>query len=216
MQQQRTVGDTFSQQLSGQTIVNNMKLNLLVGSGGVLSHAPRMHQTAMMLVDAFQPEGVTTLAKDSIFMMPHLGVLAQVHPKAAMQVFERDCLIYLGTCVAAKGLGKAGRPCFEYTIKGDSIDESGNMDYGDLVLLPLGLGEEATITASPARGFDLGAGPGKPIEKVIRGGTVGLILDARGRPLELPEDRATVRAAVERWVSALELYPQMEELAVSH
>ncbi len=51
-------------------------------SGGVLSHAPRMHQTAMMLIDAFEPEGFTALAKDSIFMMPHLGVLAQVQPSA--------------------------------------------------------------------------------------------------------------------------------------
>ena len=76
VQQQRTVGDTFSQETGGQTIVDNMKLDLLVGSGGVLSHAPRMEQTAMMLIDAFEPEGFTTLAKDSIFMMPHLGVLA--------------------------------------------------------------------------------------------------------------------------------------------
>src|SRR5215831_4317647 len=107
VQQQRTVGDTFSQTTSGGTIVDNMKLDLLVASGGVLSHAPRMQQTAMMLVDAFEPEGFTTLAKDSIFMMPHLGVLAQVHPQAALEVFEKDCLIYLGTCIAAKGAGKA-------------------------------------------------------------------------------------------------------------
>ena len=61
-----------------------------------------------MMIDAFEPEGFTELAKDSIFMMPHLGVLAQVHPQAALEVFERDCLIYLGTCVAAKGTGKPG------------------------------------------------------------------------------------------------------------
>ena len=42
VQQQRTVGDTFSQEIGGQTIVDNMKLDLLVASGGVLSHAPRM------------------------------------------------------------------------------------------------------------------------------------------------------------------------------
>ena len=97
VQQQRTIGDTFSQETGGQTIVDNMALDLLVASGGVLSHAPRMRQTAAMLVDAFQPEGITTLAKDSIFMMPHLGVLSQVHAEAAVQVFERDCLVYLGT-----------------------------------------------------------------------------------------------------------------------
>ncbi|MHC4979145.1 MAG: glutamate mutase L, partial [Planctomycetota bacterium] len=211
VQQQRTVGDTFSQEIAGQTIVDNMKLNLLVGSGGVLSHAPRMHQTAMLLTDAFQPEGVTTLAKDSIFMMPHLGVLALVHPKAAMAVFERDCLIYLGTCVAAKGQGKPDRTCFEYTIEGATLNEAGEMAYGDLKLLPLGLGETAVLRAKAARGFDLGAGPGKEIEKEVRGGTVGLILDARGRPLPLPEDRATCKKTIDRWVTALDLYPQLEE-----
>ncbi|MHC4784925.1 MAG: glutamate mutase L [Planctomycetota bacterium] len=209
VQQQRTVGDTFSQQIAGQTIVDNMKLNLIVGSGGVLSHAPRMHQTAMLLTDAFQPEGVTTLAKDSIFMMPHLGVLAQVHPRAAMEVFERDCLIYLGTCVAARGLGKPDRTCFEYTLEGETLNVSGKLTFGDLKLLPLGLGETAVIRAKPARGFDLGAGSGKEIEKEVRGGTVGLILDARGRPLPLPKDRPACKAAIDRWVTALDLYPQL-------
>jgi hypothetical protein len=167
----------------------------------------------MLLIDAFQPEGVTRLAKDSIFMMPHLGVLAQVHPQAAMEVFERDCLIYLGTCVAAKGLGKSGRPCFEYTIKGETLDESGEMLVGDIKLLPLGLGETAVISAEPARGLDLGAGPGKRIETEVRGGTVGLVLDGRGRPLVLPEDRAACKSLIDRWVTALDLYPQMATIA---
>ncbi len=215
IQQQRTVGDTFSQQTGGQTIVDNMALDLLVGSGGVLSHAPRMHQTAMMLIDAFGPEGVTRLAKDSIFMMPHLGVLAQVHPKAAMEVFQRDCLIYLGTCVAAKGTGKSGRPCFEYAVKGPSIDERGEMTFGELKLLELGPGQTATITADPVRGFDLGAGAGRRIAKRVEGGTVGLILDARGRPLQLPEDRDACRGAIEQWTSSLDLYPQLATAVAS-
>src|SRR6185503_8731447 len=157
VQQQRTVGDTFKQQMAGQTIVDNMKLDLLVASGGVLSHAPNMAQTAMMLIDAFEPEGFTTLGKDSIFMMPHLGVLAQVHPKASLEVFERDCLIYLGTCIAAKGEGKSGKPCFSYTISGATLNESGEMKYGDIRVLQLGPGETANVVIEPSRGFDCGA-----------------------------------------------------------
>ncbi|MBO09450.1 MAG: methylaspartate mutase [Planctomycetaceae bacterium] len=199
VQQQRTVGDTFSQQASGQTIVNNMTLDLLVASGGVLSHAPRMSQTAAMLVDAFQPEGITTLAKDSIFMMPHLGVLSQVHPEAAVQVFERDCLVYLGTCVAPAGIGKPGKPCFKYQITGDEISENGQVLFGELKLLPLADGAKATATIEPAKGFDAGEGPGKRIEREIRGGTVGVLLDGRGRPLKLPKDRDACREAVMTW-----------------
>ena len=219
VQQQRTVGDTFSQASSGETIVDNMKLDLLVASGGVLSHAPSMVQTAMMLIDAFEPEGFTELAKDSIFMMPHLGVLAEVHDEAAMQVFERDCLIKLGTCIAAKGQGKEGKQCFKYEIEiaeGASPNasalppssHSAILSYGELKRIPLAPDQKATITIEPARGFDLGNGPGKKITKEVIGGSggVGLILDARGRPLQLPEDRTHSRTQVQHWVDAVKLY----------
>ena len=126
-----------------------------------------------------------------------------------MEVFERDCLIYLGTCVAAKGTGKPGKACFTYTIRGETLNETGEMAFGEIRLLPLGLGETATINVHPARGFDLGAGPGRQIERPIKGGTVGLVLDARGRPLPLPPDRASCQRAIEQWVTSLDLYPQM-------
>lgn len=206
VQQQRTVGDTFSQKASGQSIVDNMTLNLLVASGGVLSHAPRMEQTALMMIDAFEPEGVTEIAKDSIFMMPHLGVLAQVHPEAALEVFERDCLIYLGTCVAPRGSGKQGRPCLRYQIRGGGVNDSGALRVGDMYRIRLGPGERAQAVLEPARGFDVGAGPGKRLECEVRGGTVGIILDARGRPLTLPAEERERREAVARWGRAVQVY----------
>jgi hypothetical protein len=212
VQQQRTVGDTFSQQGAGRTIVDNMTLDLLVASGGVLSHAPRMQQTAMMLIDAFEPEGVTALAKDSIFMMPHLGVLAEVHPQASLEVFERDCLIYLGTCVAPKGIAKVGRPCFRYVITSGGETWSGQVQCGEIALLPLGEGERGLVTIEPDRTFDCGEGPGRRVEREVRGGTVGLILDGRGRPLMLPGDRVAGRRQMEAWVCAVDLYPGLDQL----
>ncbi len=209
VQQQRTVGDTFSQEVAGSTIVNNMTLNLLVASGGVLSHAPSMNQTAMMLIDAFEPEGCTNLAKDSIFMMPHLGVLSAVHPEAAAQVFERDCLIYLGTCIAAKGLGKLGKACFSWTLEGD-VNASGTCNFGDLELIGMGPDQHATMVCEPAKGFDLGAGNGKRVSHVVRGGTVGLIIDGRGRPLGLPEERQQCQQTVAQWVENMSIYEEME------
>ena len=207
VQQQRSIGDAFGQNTGDRSIVNNMALDLLVASGGVLSHAPRMEQTAMMLIDAFEPEGITRLAKDSIFMMPHLGVLASVHPRAAMEVFERDCLIYLGTCIAPKGLAKPGTPICGYKFSG-ALRDSGELRFGDLQRLRLGRGETAQVQLDPARGFDVGAGPGKPLTRAIHGGTAGVILDGRGRPLTLPSDRATCRETVRRWNKTLEMYPE--------
>ena len=214
VQQQRTVGDTFSQQSGGETIVDNMKLDLLVASGGVLSHAPRMHQTAMLLIDAFEPEGITELAKDSIFMMPHLGVLASVHEQAAMEVFERDCLVYLGTCVAPKGVGKPGKNCFSWSLD-DGARGSGELVFGDVTLVELGPDETAELEVRPARGFDVGAGSGKTVRRTIRGGTVGVILDARGRALELPEERTECRSAMTRVIDQMDLYPEAAAAAVT-
>ena len=81
------------------------------------------------------------------------------------------------------------------------------MMVGDLLLYPLGLNETAHIKVEPERNFDFGAGAGKTVEKEVNGGTVGLILDARGRAIDVPEDRQKSQRLVSNWVTALELYP---------
>ncbi|MBT5831416.1 MAG: methylaspartate mutase, partial [Candidatus Latescibacteria bacterium] len=62
VQTERTLSDVFDQDSGGASLIQMRDLDLLVGSGGVLSHAPRRVQTAAMLIDAFQPEAVTRLA----------------------------------------------------------------------------------------------------------------------------------------------------------
>ena len=133
VQQQRTISEAFAQSETGATLVDMLSLDLIVGSGGVLSHAPRRNQAMLMMIDAFQPEGVTHLAVDSIFMMPQLGVLAQVNEAAATQVFERDCLIHLGTCIAPVGITSPGN--LGVTISGDLTE---TVPFGELRLYPAG------------------------------------------------------------------------------
>ncbi len=207
VQQQRTVGDAFSQKESGGSLVDNMALDLMVASGGVLSHAPRMEQSALMMIDAFEPEGFTELAKDSIFMMPHLGVLATVNPRAATEVFEKDCLVLLGWCAAPRGEVRAGKPAFTYALKrGSEAVASGEMIGGEMKLIRFETGATGTLEVQPSKGLDMGAGAGKPVTREVRGGSVGIILDARGRPLRLPETQAERRACVARWLKSLAVY----------
>ena len=209
VQQQRTISDTFSQETGGQSIVNMMKLNLLVASGGVLSHAPGMNQTANMLIDSFQPAGITWLAKDSIFMMPHLGVLAQVHPKAATEVFEKDCLVYLGTCVAPVGKMKEGAKMMDYTIEyEDGKTVSGELKGGEVQFYPLENNKTAKLIATPTRGFDLGNGAGNKTEGLLKGGTVGIIMDGRSRPINLSHDNKIRIDKLKNWFDILDLYPK--------
>jgi len=207
VQKQRTIGDTFAQAGTGETLIDMMRLDLLVASGGVLSHAPRPHQTAMMLIDAFGPEGVTRLAKDSIFMMPHLGVLAEVHPQAAAEVFRKDCLVYLGTVVAPRGQGKPGKECFAYEVEtADGRLEKGRLNVGEVRLLDLPDGRSTRFRGNPARGFDLGRGNGAAVEATVWGGQVGLLLDARGRETAPAENDAQRGERLSAWLREWRVY----------
>ena len=205
VQSKRTLADVFEQGATGESLVEMMALDMLVGSGGVLSHAPRREQSCAMLIDAFQPEGVTRLAVDSIFMMPHLGVLSTVDEQAATEVFERDCLIYLGTCVAPVGEGKDGEVCLQYEIDLPSGGQTGQLQVGQLQWMPLADGEEVEVALQPARRWDVGAGPGQALNARVRGGVVGLVLDGRGRPIQMASDQDRQRQ-IRNWQQALNLY----------
>ena len=208
IQQERTISDVFEQRTSGKTLIDLLKLDLIVGSGGILSHAPRRIQSMLMMVDAYEPLGVTTLSVDSIFMMPHLGVLSTVNEQAATDVFVRDCMVYLGTCIAPIGQGKDGERCADYEIAlPDGRIEKGQLAFGDLKLFALAREQQATVTMQPAKQIDLGNGPGQSFTKTVNGGVVGLMLDGRGRPLQLPGEQAARVAMLTRWYQAVGLYP---------
>ncbi len=206
-QQQRTISEAFAQSEGGETLVNMLGLDMIVGSGGVLSHAPRRQQAMLMMIDAFQPEGITRLAVDSIFMMPQLGVLAQVNQEAATQVFERDCLVHLGACVAPVGTANPGDACLsirvEHAEKATVIED---VPFGQLRLYPLGVGQKAKVTLQPERRFAIGADRGHPVETEVTGGVVGLVVDTRGRPLEVSPDPKIRVADLTKWTEALEVY----------
>ena len=208
VQQKRTISDAFEQHSSGQTIVDLMSLDLIVGSGGVLSHAPRRSQAARMLIDAFLPEGVTELAVDSIFMMPQLGVLSTVHAKAAVEVFEKDCLIRLGSCIAPVGNQKKDGFVLEYEIKSSDSNYSGQIFSGEMKLLKIPY-EEAEATLIPGKGLDIGAGIDEQIICKVRGGVVGIILDGRGRqPFTISKDINVRIDSLVKWSNEVEEYPE--------
>lgn len=211
--QQRDVGQIFDQSATGQTLIKMLDLDMIIGSGGVLSHAPKRAQSALMMMDAYQPEGVTMLTVDSIFMMPHLGVLSEHFYEAAKQVFERDCIVKVGTCIGPIGQGKEGDPCV--TVTGNGLNVSANV--GEIKLVPYDPATSEEIVVNPAKNFDVGAGKGRQVtvrafngkgsEGTIRLGEslLGIIIDARGRPLNLPADNPTRIRKLREWLSAMSL-----------
>lgn len=193
VQQQKGIADAFDSSDVSDSIIKMMELDMLVGSGGVLSHAPLRSQSAQMLIDSFLPEGITELAVDSIFMMPQLGVLSVVDApgceQAAMEVFDKDCLIHLAISICPVGKIKEGKNVVKITADlpdGTKLNEW--ITANKVLRYDFPYDDEVKFVIEPARGFDVGAGKGKTITKKLKGGVVGLIIDTRGRPFKFSKD----------------------------
>jgi uncharacterized protein (TIGR01319 family) len=208
IQVQRTISDMFEQALS-ESYIDMMIIDICAGTGGLLSHAPRRVQSMLILTDAWLTEGITRMMQDSVFMMPHLGVLSTVYRDAAWNIFDKDCLLRLGTSIAAKGQAKFGELVMDIDITmpdGETINEQ--MMLGDLKLIKLSPDEEADVVVKPAKQYDIGAGPGESLEATVQGGVAGLLLDARGRPMYFPEEDSKRKELLLSWFKATEMYDE--------
>lgn len=182
-QRERGISDIFRQSSERYELVDLMKLDIVIGSGGVLSHAPSRMQAALMMIDGFGLEGITQLAVDSIFMMPHLGVFASVHPEAAYEVFENDCLVQLGCAVVPVFPSKLKRieRLAEIFLDGILL---GSINCNEVTRFLTPSSGEGSLKVVPLhRSIDIGAGFGQILERRVVFGECGVIVDGRNRPL---------------------------------
>ena len=210
IQVERDIASMFEQQLA-ETYIKMMDIDIFAGTGGLLSHAPRRIQPMFILTDAWQPEGVTKMFQDSVFMMPHLGVLSTVYRDAAWSIFDKDCLVRLGTCIAPAGTAELGEEVMTVELKmpsGETLVEK--LKFGEVRRIELPERSEAEAVIQPAKHFDVGRGDGHIVKTTIMGGAAGVLIDARGRPLVLPEEVGARRRLLQEWLKALDLYPEEE------
>lgn len=181
--------------------------DLILATGGILAHTPKYGQVAMMLLDALQPRGITSLVLDRTMLISQLGAVASIAPIVAVQVNENDAVSHrLGTCVIPYGDLKPGQLAVRVGVE-YSNGRQINVDVmaGSIEVIPLKVNEQALLTLFPASGVDVGLGPGERARAAeeIDGGLVGLIIDARGRPLALPANDVERHARLTQWMQAL-------------
>jgi hypothetical protein len=161
--------------------------DLIVGGGAVLGQAPRPGASALLLLDALQPTGVATLLLDAHHILAALGAAAYVNPLAVVQAFDSGFLT-LGMAITAIG---AARPdavvCQAKLVYENGTDLTVDVKAGSLEVLPLPLGQDGKLTLKPRSGIDVGFGPGRSKTFEVTGGAVGVIIDARGRPIVFPK-----------------------------
>ncbi len=181
--------------------------DLILATGGVLAHSPKYGQAALMLLDALQPRGVTSLVLDRATLLSQLGAVATVNPIAAVQVNENDGVSHrLGTCVIPFGIMPENQIAVRVGIEySDGRQSTVEVMSGSIEVVPLRMNEQALLTLYPAPTVDVGLGPGERARAAeeIDGGLIGLIIDARGRPLVLPENNMERQARLSQWIQAL-------------
>lgn len=181
------------------------RVDMVVGGGAVLGRYHSLGRAAAVLIDGLQPVGVCRLALDWGNLATGLGALAELNPAAVLSVLERDGVLLLGTLVAPVGRSRFGREVVRLTVTGPGSQTAElKVSAGDLIRLPLAPGARARATIRPARGYDVGAGRGQGLEVEVEGGPLGLVIDARGRPLPENENPADRRRLLRRWLQALE------------
>ena len=119
-------------------------------------------------------------------------------------------MIDLGSVIAPKGaVKKHGAKCLSYSVTLPAGEkQSGAQGCGEIALIPLARGETAEVRLEPAKGFDVGAGPGKPLQATVEGGEVGLIIDTRGRPLSTQPSKHKRLDRLQHWLESLDAYPK--------
>jgi hypothetical protein len=181
--------------------MNMPGMNLLILRGGIITNTPRSGQAVLMVLDAIQPTGIFPIVIDRYSLLPAMGLLAAQNPRLVVQVLNGGVLEDLGWVIAPTGRAQVGDTVLNVRMESES---SGTIqievNYGTLEVLPLAPGHKAVLTLEPLRRFDVGAGPGRSRKVTVHGGTVGLIIDARGRPIKLPDDETERRTQIRQWL----------------
>lgn len=177
----------------------------MIASGAVLTQAPTRGQAMLTLLDGLQPWGITTMVLDKHHILPILGVMGEFEPVLPIHVLESGAFENLGTVINPISGASKGETILVVHVTTDAgKDYSVEIEQGTLKRLVIPLGVTAELELEPDRQTDIGFGErGKSGRLKVVGGSLGVVIDARGRPIRLPEDDELRVADLQRWIWTL-------------
>jgi hypothetical protein len=172
----------------------------ILAGGNALSDAPSAGQSLLLLLDAIQPVGMTTVILDQNNLLPLLGAAAGRNSLLPVQVLESGAFMSLGTIISPVTAAAYGSPVLQARLTyEDGTQAQVDVKQGSIQVLPLPAGQAGKLSIQPAGRADVGFGPGRPANVTVSGGSVGVVFDGRGRPLLLPSDAGRRRELVRSW-----------------
>ncbi|HJS20017.1 MAG TPA: glutamate mutase L [Anaerolineales bacterium] len=179
-------------------------LDLIIGGGGVISEGPSLGQSLLLMLDAIQPVGIHPVLLDQNNLLPLLGAAASRNHYLPVQVIESGAFIGLGTVISVVASASYGDQVLRAKLAyEDGTEARADVKFGGLEVLPLPSGKTASLSLQPLRRADAGLGLGKGGVVPVTGGALGVVIDARGRPLQLHNDPVRRRELMKRWSYAV-------------
>jgi hypothetical protein len=177
----------------------------ILATGGVFAHAPSLAQCALTLLDGLQPSGVTTLVVDQNQIATALGAAAPLNPMLVVQTLDSNCFLHLATVITVMGKAKQGSPVLRMKVTHENNQETNlEIAQGALEVVALRYGQSARLQLQPLQRADVGLGAaGRGGSLKVIGGALGVIIDARGRPLALPADLSRRQELYKKWLWTL-------------
>lgn len=178
----------------------------ILAAGSVITRAPTVGQSLLILLDAIQPPGMTSIIIDQNSILPALGAAAARSPVLPIQVFESLAFRHLATVVSPVVAAHPGTPVLQVRLAYQGGNETRiEVKQGALEVLPLSPGQSGRLYLQPLHHADVGFGPGRTREDGIpvTGTMLGVVLDARGRPLRFSADPNRRRETIKKWLWTL-------------
>lgn len=178
-------------------------ISWVITCGGVFSRNLNQGGLVLLALDALQPTLPVTVAVDSLGLLSAFGAVALVNPVAAANVIEEDGYVPLAAAVTASSFYREGTVEVRVKMQSPGMgDMNVEVQHGNLELIPVEAGKKATLQLRPAPGVSLsGARSRRGWQTVeIEGGALGLIVDARGRPVIFPAATDKRRSKTQEWL----------------
>ncbi len=174
----------------------------IFASGSVFAAAPTLGQSLLMLLDAIQPTGFSTFILDQGNLLGILGAAAECNTLLPIHVIESGAFVNLGAVISPLSNAGAGTPILRARLTYDNGEETMvEAKQGSIEIIPLVVGRTGNLRLEPVGRTDAGIGYGRAYRvDGVQGSALGVVIDARGRPLRLPSDAARRRELLKKWL----------------
>ena len=161
------------------------------------------HQGLMLALDGILPHGITTVLQDEKQLLTALGSLAPHDPLLPVQVMDAEVFTNLATIINVDAPASEGRKILQIEVnEGEQTPRLFHkIQTGDLKRIETLANNKTELYLAPHDESDVGMGlPGLGGWVTVLESKVGVVVDARGRPLNLPVDETARAEMLHNWL----------------